>query len=155
MNIQAEEAASAIKRYKATISSYEAVVESLKSSSREASLDIIDALRNDANLDELVEFCKESASVPLARKAAHNQLFTSLSQESKISDLQTRLVEYEEFLQDLQASPPETVIEQLRMALQPPRVGLSVDFSNGTMLDSSKDKGRFRENQRYPPDSTT
>ena len=146
MHAQTEEAASTIKGFKATISRYEAIVESLKSSSREVALNIVNALRNDATLDEVVEYCEKTAS---ARKASRHQNLRSPSQESEISALQTRLAEFEGYLQDLQASPPEMVIEQLRMVSQPPRFGLSVKFSPGSILNYNKDKDHCRGNQRY------
>ena len=147
--MQTEEAATAIQGFKATISKYEAIVESLKCSSREVTLNIINAIRNDATLDALVEYGKDNASAPFVPKASHSQVLRSLSQEQKIATLQTRLTEFEDYLQDLQASPPETVIEKLRMVSQLPRAGSNVDLSAGSILDYGKDKDRYQGTQRY------
>ena len=148
LGLQNDADATTIKRYQSAINGYEAVINSLKSSSQEAALKIIRCLQNADTLDEVVEYCEKSGLLS-TRNGIQDQATSSRSHNPHTSALEARIVEFEGYLQNLKTSAPERVIEQLQQLPRLSCFGSGVEFTPGPGSSHGKVENPYRGSERY------
>ena len=148
LSMQGESDAATIKNYQTTIDCYSTILTSLKSSSQEATTDLIHFLQTATTLDEVLQHCEGDVSHS-ARDDVQGRATSASQHHPRMSVLEARISELEDYLEDLKTSPPERVLEQLQQISGQQDIESRAEFSPESALRKGRDKNPYLRIKRY------